>query len=164
MDRNLPVIVLGEQDQNSVSPAWRSVLTFGVLAGLVALLYQPVFAHLVRQWWNDENYSHGFLIPLMSAYFVWERRERLKALTATPSLLGLALLIAGVGLFALANLAAELFTMRASLLVILAGLVLFLLGREHLRTLAVPILYLLFMIPPPRMILNAIALDRKSVV
>lgn len=147
----------GRESGNAVNWTWRSVLTISILANLVAWLYHPVFVHLVRQWWDDENYSHGFLIPLVSAYFVWERRERLRKLAVTPSLLGLALLVAGVGLFLLGNVAAELFTMRVSLLVILAGLVLYLLGREHLKTVAFPILYLLFMIPPPEIVFNAIA-------
>ena len=136
---------------------WRSVLAFAILANLVGWLYQPVLVNLVRQWWNDANYSHGFLIPLMSAYFVWERREQLGRLTARPSLLGLALLVVGVGLFLLGNVAADLFTMRVSLLMILASLILYLLGREQLKTLAFPILYLLFMIPLPAIVFNAVA-------
>lgn len=137
--------------------SWRFVLAFAILANLVAGLYQPAIVNLVRQWWSDDNYSHGFLIPLLSLYFVWERRERLGGLSVAPSLFGLVSLVAGVGLFLLGNVAAELFTMRASLLVILAGLILYLLGREHLRTLAFPILYLLFMIPLPAIVFNAIA-------
>ena len=135
---------------------WQSVLVLTILAGLVVWLYLPVLKHLAWQWWDDENYSHGFLIPLMSAYFVWDRRERLRKLADAPSWLGLPVLVAGVGLFLLGNVAAELFTMRASLLVILAGLVLYLLGREHLKALAFPILYLIFMIPPPTILFNSI--------
>lgn len=136
---------------------WRSVTAAAFLAGLVGWLYQSVLVNLVRQWWNEDNYSHGFLIPLVSAYFIWERRERLTKLTHAPSVLGFVVLMGGVGFFLLGNVAAELFTMRISLLVILAGLVHYLLGREHLRMLALPILYLLFMIPPPSIIFNAIA-------
>lgn len=136
---------------------WRSVLAFALLANLVGWLYRPVLVDLTRQWWDDANYSHGFLIPVMSLYFVWERRQRLWAHPLAPSLLGLPLLIAGVTLFLLGNVAAELFTTRVSLLVILAGLILYLSGGQHLRTLAFPILYLLFMIPIPAILFNAVA-------
>ncbi len=136
---------------------WQYVLAFSILACLVVWLYLPVLKHLAWQWWDDENYSHGFLIPFMSAYFVWDRRERLRRLSDAPSWLGLPVLVAGMGLLFLGNVAAELFTMRTSLLVILAGLVLYFLGREHLKALAFPILYLVFMIPPPAIIFNAIA-------
>ena len=134
-----------------------SIIVFAIFVVLVAWLYQPIFVNLVRQWWNDDNYSHGFLIPLLSAYFVWERRERLAKLAVWPSPLGLVFLAGGVGMLLLGNVSAELFTMRVSLLVVLAGLVLYLFGREHLRTVSFPILYLLFMIPLPAIVFNAIA-------
>lgn len=135
----------------------KGLVAFLILAILVVGLYQPVLVNLVRQWWDDENYSHGFLIPLVTAYFVWERRERLAKLAVSPSPFGLALLAAGIGMLLLGNVSAELFTTRVSLLVVLAGLVLYLFGREHLKTVAFPILYLLFMIPLPAIVFNAIA-------
>ncbi len=135
---------------------WQSVLILTILSCLVIWLYWPVLRHLAWQWWDDQNYSHGFLIPLMSAYFVWDRRERLRKLADAPSWLGLAVLVGGVGILLLGNVAAELFVMRASLLVIIAGLVPYLLGRKHLKALAFPILYLIFMIPPPDVLFNSI--------
>lgn len=134
----------------------RSAAAFSILAVLVAWLYHPVLVSLVRQWWDDSDYSHGFLIPLIASYLVWQRRERLRNAPATPRGSGLVVLVGGVGLFILANMAAELFVMRVSLLVIVAGLILFLLGRAHLKLLAFPLLYLLFMIPPPAIVFNAI--------
>jgi exosortase D (VPLPA-CTERM-specific) len=63
-------------------PARRTLLASGwpclVLAASVAVLYLPVLRLLVAQWWDDPNYSHGFLIPLFAAYVIWERRERLR--------------------------------------------------------------------------------------
>lgn len=137
---------------------WRSLIAVSVLGVLVAWLYQPVLAGLVRQWWDEPDYSHGFLIPLITAYLVWERRERLWSVSATPLGRGLVVLVGGVGLLILANMAAELFVMRVSILITLTGLILYLLGRAHLKVLAFPLLYLLFMIPPPAIIFNAITL------
>ncbi len=149
--------LIGAVQGNGEGWNWQPVLALALLASLVAWLYYPVLRHLAWQWWDDENYSHGFLIPLMSAYFVWERREQLGKLGKAPSLFGLAILAAGVGLLLLGSVAGELYTMRVSLLVVLAGLVHFHLGRRHLTLLAFPILYLLFMIPPPSILFNAIA-------
>jgi exosortase D (VPLPA-CTERM-specific) len=133
------------------------LLSGAILATLVVWLYHPLLMTLIRQWWDDPNYSHGFLIPILSLYFAWQRRERLWSLSLHPNLLGLLLLIGGVGLYLLGTLAAELFTMRTSLVVVLAGLVLYILGPEHLQITAFPILYLLFMIPLPAIIFNAVA-------
>jgi exosortase len=128
-----------------------------LLGGLVAWLYRDALAGLVRQWWNEPDYSHGFLIPLLAGYLVWERGPRLRRLAVAPAAAaGLSVLALGVALFLLADLAAELFVMRASLLVVLAGLALHLGGREHLRVLAFPLLYLALMIPPPAIVFNAL--------
>jgi len=58
--------------------------------------------------------------------------------------------------FVLATTAAELFVMRVTLVIVLAGIVLYLLGGAQLRLLAFPLVYLLFMIPPPAIVFNAI--------
>jgi exosortase len=134
----------------------RPLVAAALLGLLVAWLYHSVLIALVRQWWDDPDYSHGFLIPLLAGYLVWERRQRLRALAVAPSSLGLAVLVSAVALFVLANMAAELFVMRVTLLIVLAGLILHLLGRAQLRLLAVPLVFLLFMIPPPAIVFNAI--------
>ena len=128
----------------------------GILGGLVLGLYHSVLLNLARQWWDDPDYSHGFLIPVVAAYLVWERRARLQSLRAAPVTPGLLIVAGGVTLFILANMAAELFVMRVTLLIVLAGLVLYLLGRAHLRLLAFPLAFLLLMIPPPAIVVNAI--------
>ena len=56
----------------------RAVLPLSVLSVLLLMLYFSVIKELVQDWWIDPNYSHGFLIPLIGAYFLWEKREKLK--------------------------------------------------------------------------------------
>jgi exosortase D (VPLPA-CTERM-specific) len=148
---------LEQPDLKPMGWTWQSVLVFSVIACLVLWLFFPVFRHLVYQWWDDENYSHGFLIPLMSGYFIWQRRGQLARFPLSPSPLGLIVLAVGVGLLLLGTTAAELFTTRVSFLVVLTGLALSFLGPQHLRMLAFPIAYLFFMIPPPAIVFNAIA-------
>lgn len=48
----------------------RLPLDFSVLLLAVAFLYLDVVPAMVRDWSQDENYSHGFLIPLVSAYLL----------------------------------------------------------------------------------------------
>lgn len=140
-----------------IDSRWSALAGLALLVVLLGALYYLVLVHLGRQWWADENYSHGFLIPLVSAYLVWERRDRLRALSPHPSLVGSLVLLVGLGLLFLGVVGAELLVQRISLLVVLAGLVLFILGREFLRVLTVPLVLLLFMIPPPQILFNAIA-------
>jgi exosortase len=131
-------------------------LALALLAALVAL-YWHVIPHLVEQWWQEEDYNHGFLILPLSLYFVWSDRERLRALPIRPALGGAAVLVIGLLMLALGVVGAELFLQRSSLIVVLAGLVWLVLGRAWLRALAFPIAFLLFMVPLPAIVMNAIA-------
>jgi exosortase len=112
---------------------------------------------LVADWWDDPNYSHGFLVPLFSGWLVWRRRRELAALRPGGTALGLAVLLGGLGLLVLGEVGAERFLAASSLVVVLAGLLLFHLGRAAFRHLAFPLGYLLFMIPPPTILFYAVA-------
>lgn len=128
----------------------RDVLLLGLLlAGFVAVLYAGVFAGLWKQWMEDPNLSHGFMVPLVSAYIVWSQRHRLQSVAVRPSNFGLAVIVAAVAMLIVATLSADLFVSRISFLVLLVGLVLFLAGPAMLRALAFPLGFLVFMIPLP---------------
>src|SRR5688500_2405492 len=133
--------------------------TIGIAAVtvLLALLYADVVRDMALQWWDDPNYSHGFLIPLFSAYVIWERREHLRALPSRGSSWGLVLLAGAMSLLLLGVIGSENFLMRSSLVVAIAGLVLFHRGRPTLAAIAFPILFLFFMVPLPAIAFNAIA-------
>jgi exosortase len=121
------------------------------------LLYRDVLVKLVHDWLHDDNYSHGVLIVPIALYFAWERRERLLAAPAKPSVLGLIVIIGSILLLMAGTLGAELFLARVSILGIVVGSVLFILGWEHLRILFLPIAFLVLMIPIPAIIFNQIA-------
>lgn len=139
---------------NSVT--WRTVLIVAACASF-GLLYAPIFAKLVHDWATDDNYSHGFLIIPLALYFVWERRTRLAAVRPEPSLVGLGVVIAGLGMLLAGLLGAELFLTRLSIIVVIGGSVLFLYGWRTCGVLAFPLLFLVLMIPIPALIFNQIA-------
>ena len=127
------------------------------------LLYRDVLVKLVHDWATDGNYSHGFLIVPLAAYLVWERRARIGTAAPRPSTFGPLLILGGAGLLLTGTLGADLFLMRISMLVVLTGAVLFILGREHLRIVAFPLAFLLLMIPLPAIVFNQIALPLQLV-
>jgi len=126
-------------------------------AGALTLLYAPVVWGMARDWWLDPNWSHGFLVPLVSGWLVWRRREELRRLPARPSWWGLGPLLWGSGMFLVGVAGAEWFTLRCSLLVVLAGMVLLLWGPRFLRAMAFPLGFLAFMIPLPYLVYDRIA-------
>lgn len=134
--------------------AWTATALVLVALGLV---FWQVFVRLIDAWIVDGNYSHGFLILPLALYFVWERRNKLIAAPIRPSWLGLVSLLGGIAILMAGLWGSELFLSRVAILPIVAGLVWFLFGWQHLRILAFPIGFLLLMIPIPAIIFNQIA-------
>ena len=127
-----------------------------VLVALVAWLYVPILIPLIRQWWMDPNFSHGFFVPLFSGFVVWEDRRRLASIPNAPSFWGLPLIMVGVFTLVLGVFGAELFLSRTSLILLIAGLVVFFLGWKMLRAVLFPLLFLILMVPIPAIVLNQI--------
>lgn len=140
-----------------------SVAALIVAIGSFGLLYRPILVRLWQDWATDDNYSHGFLILPLAAYFVWERRDRLAGTATRPSLAGLVLLVGGLLVLLAGRLGAELFLTRMSLVIVLAGAVWFVLGGPALRVLAFPLAFLILMIPIPAIVFNQIAFPLQLV-
>lgn len=129
-----------------------------VVAGAVLAAYAPVLIGLAKQWESDPNYSHGFFVFPLAAYFAWERREALASAVLRPHWAGLLLIATSLAMYLAGVMGAELFLTRVSLIGLVAGTVLFLFGAAHLRVLVFPIAFLLLMIPPPAILFNQLAL------
>lgn len=119
------------------------------------VIYLPALIDLVENWYTDANYSHGFLIPVVSGYLLYKKREMLAANVGRVDPAGLWLVILGLGMFIVANGAAEYFTLRFSLVVTLFGLVYFLFGPKMIRCCWFELSFLVFMIPIPYVIYYA---------
>jgi exosortase len=133
---------------------WRAFAIF------VAILftYAAVLVKLANDWWVDENYSHGLLVPVIIAYILWLQRDKFATEPARPSVLlgGLAVAFA---LFALWTgvAGAELYTQRMSLVLLIAGTVVYFFGLGFLRLILIPLGLLILAIPIPAIIFNKIA-------
>ena len=131
---------------------WAGIAWFGVL--LIAC-YAPVLRALVRQWNNDPDMGHGFFVPLIAGYIIWQHREELAAITPEPNWWGLVVVALGAIQLVIGTLGAELFTTRMSFVVTLIGVVWTLGGNVMLRKLAFPLFLLFFMLPIPAVIYSA---------
>jgi hypothetical protein len=134
----------------------QSLLKIGVISLSLGILYWPVFRSLILDWSSNSDFSHGFLIPFISGFLIWHRRDQLDQLCASPRNTGLLFVLLGLFLFLLGYLASEAFTTRLSFLIVLAGVTVFLLGWPYLRVLAFPIGFLIFMIPIPSILMDKV--------
>ena len=111
----------------------------------VVLLYWPTFRWLVLSWLSNPYYSHGFLVPLVSGFFVWIKRDEIKMVE--PSIVGAFILMVGASAYILGFVWDMRFLSALSLLIVLGGLSLSFLGIKATRAMIFPLCFLIFMIP-----------------
>jgi exosortase len=134
-------------------------ISWFVLAWLGALLlfsYAPVLWRLVEQWDSDPDMGHGFFVPVVAGFIVWQNRHELLLLTPSPNWWGLAIVLYGALQLYIATLGAELFLARTAFVISVIGIVLLLGGTAYVRVLAFPLFLLFFMIPIPAVVYNSI--------
>jgi EpsI family protein len=121
----------------------------GLLVAVFFLAYYVAILSLVRIWSARDDYSHGFLIPFISLYFVWHKRTELRQIPVKPSIIAgtFITILGGMMLFA-GYIGGVVTVQQISILVVIPGIVLSLFGTDYLKALALPIGYLIFMIPP----------------
>jgi len=128
----------------------------GILSAIILWVYWPTISHLVGQWWNDPNFSHGFFVPLFSAYVLWKDRDRLARIHLQPSWSGFVMVAVGMCILFVGQMGAELFLARFSLVITLAGIVVLFCGWNFFRSILFPWMFLLLMIPIPTILFNQI--------
>ena len=148
----------------SVKPAMlRRLLLAGIpLLVLFVLLYWRSMRELYGNWKSaDSYYTHGFLIPLISLYFVWKDRRALARLPLAPSPAGLAWILASSFMLLAGDFLGFRVIAQSSMLPMIVGLCLLLFGSAWTRRLWFPILFLAFMIPIPPSLTQNLALRLK---
>jgi exosortase len=128
----------------------------------MAAVYYNVVWRLIQQWSDDPNFSHGFIVPLFSAFIVWTKRKELAALAVKPCAWGLPVIVGSLVLMVIGSLGAEIFVARVSLILLLAGIILFLLGWRFFKELLFPWMFLFLMIPIPAIIFSQMTLPLQT--
>jgi exosortase len=145
-----------------VADVWKREFWYvALLLPLLAATYATIVAGMAQDWHLDPNYSHGFLVPVIAGYFLYQRREELAAAPVRPSHFGLPVMLASLALLVVGIAGTEYFTMRTSLVFLIAGIVLYCFGWTVLKVLALPIGFLLFMVPLPYIVYDAAAFPLK---
>jgi len=161
-------------DRRWGEPGLHSYVKMAVIGGLFCLLFRDELASIIHLWVTDPSWSHGFLIPLFSLYFVHQRRQEILGLSfvedplaevlhgrrprqlspmqTRPNYLGLVLLLGSLAfyVFNLVSPSGYAYFRPLSMVAALGAIVLFLGGWRLLRYTWLPILFLMFAVPLPR--------------
>ena len=132
---------------------WSEIAWFGLLT---LACYAPVLGSLVKQWSTDPDMGHGFFVPVIAGYIIWQKRNELLAIQPQPNWWGLAVVLVGGAQLIIGTLGVELFLARTSFVIVLIGAVWLLGGDLMLKKLAFPLFLLFFMVPIDAVIYNQI--------
>jgi exosortase len=133
-----------------------TVTSLVILAGSMLWALWPVVAAMADRWSNDPRYSHGYLVPLFAVCLLWARRPRSPELHWQPSRWGLAFVAVGGAIQLLGGYFRISAVEGFSWLPYVAGVFLLLGGWPALRWAWPSIAFLVFMIPLPWRIENAL--------
>ena len=140
----------------------RTIIISLAIVVILLLIYWPVFRWLLNSWLSNEFYSHGFLVPVVSGFFIWTKRDYLRR--KDHSILGYFFLVL-VGLFYVFYLLWEIKTLGAlSFILVITSLALLLFGKRSSKAILFPLVFLLFMIPFPFIGDLAYSLQQISII
>ena len=139
-------------------PASRPLVLGAVGAlGLLGVIFRENLENFIRVWSNNENYSHGFLVPFISLYFANEASRRGPVAVRSGLGLGLAMVATALGI-KLATIVVPFPTASDfGLVLALAGLCLALAGVDALKRYGFAFFFLVFMVPLPVALYSMIA-------
>ena len=134
-----------------------------VIVGVIFILaYLPTLQWMWDRWWAaDSYYSHGVLVPFVSAYLIWMQKDELAKIKRKESNWGILIIIAGVLLHVVSALFRIYFSSGFAMLFVFIGIAVYFYGWETCKKVAFPILFLAFMLPLPEVVIVNISFKLK---
>lgn len=135
-----------------------------ILGGLICYLFRLEISQIVKTWLADSSWSHGFLIPMFSAYFVAQKKQEILNLQTRPNYFGLLLLIPVLVFYALNRFSPSgyAYLCQISLIATIGAVLLFLGGWGLVRYTWLPVFFLLFAVPLPDRFYKAMTIPMRQ--
>ncbi|RDH81678.1 MAG: VPLPA-CTERM-specific exosortase XrtD [endosymbiont of Galathealinum brachiosum] len=128
---------------------------FGVLIlATLIFIYQEGLSYMVEMWDAKEEYGHGYIIPFITLFLIWQKSDKLELMTFKGSWAGLIVVIFGLILFYMGELSSIYTVIQYAFIIALFGVILSVMGGSAFKIIFVPLIILLFMIPLPNFILH----------
>ena len=138
---------------NTISIRWQFDYKYGLLIAVSLIFLVSAFAQglseLIIRWDKQEEYSHGYMIPFVSGYFIWLKKEEIRHIEFNPSWLGVLLVLMAAVLFLIGEVSGLFILIHYAFIAVLVGLAYAIMGWHALNIILVPLLFLAFSIPLP---------------
>jgi exosortase D (VPLPA-CTERM-specific) len=128
-----------------------------VVLGLLGWTFKDGIVELLRLWDTKEEYSHAYLLPLLSLFLFWQKKHELTAEAWRGAWLGTAMVAVGLLVFFVGTLSAIFAIIHYALFFTLSGLLLAFAGTRNLRYLWAGLVLLFFTVPFPQFIYQALS-------
>jgi exosortase len=140
------------------------MIKISLLIILWILTFHQVFPGLIDAWFRASNTdnSYGILVPFISLYFIWIKKDQLKDVKPVDSTLGLIILTASLFIYILSYAGGILFFQRTMMVLSLIGLFIYIFGKESWKILRFPLLFLFFMVPIPVSIVGMVSFPLQT--
>jgi len=137
-------------------------IIYAVLAGVIAFVFKDCIALIVGEW-NREEYSHGWLIPLVTGYLIWQEKHKLSLIKPQGSWVGVMIAVFAMLLFLLGELSTLYIIEEYALVILIFGIVLAIEGKQRFKLIWVPLVMLFFMIPLPTFLYRSLSADLQLI-
>lgn len=133
-----------------------------VIAGAMAVMFTPTFYRLATLGWKSADYTHAYFILPISLFLIWLNREKLVKAEGCH-LSGAALFVSGVLAYIYSAINAFMFLEAASFVLVMWGVFRARLTKESFACLRFPLAYLVFLIPPPGIVIDSLTFPLKKI-
>ena len=140
----------------------KKILLWSFCFGSFLIIFLSGFEFLFKEWTREE-YSHGFVIPFLSLFLIWQKKEQLKAVSFSGSWLGFSVFSFGVAVYFLGELSTLRVLVHYAFLLMLWGLVYSYVGKKAFVIMLVPLFYLFFMVPLPNFIYHNLSSELQLI-
>jgi len=147
--------------ENNQLLVWREGwLVWGVLAVacvLLGFMFFDSLKEMIRVWDTREEYGYGYIIPFLAVFLVWQKKDELEHIEFCGSWFGVVLVAMGVIAFYLGSLSSLYIIMQYAFLLVVLGIALSFTGVRGFRSIVIPLVFLVFMIPLPVFLYNSVS-------
>ena len=147
-------------------PRPKAALTALAIVGMLLAAvagYGDALSETIRRWAHEEEYSYAFLVPVLSAWLIWTRRDSLPAAMGRPEPMAPVVMLIAMAMNAVGEVSATYIFSQWSLVLAIVALILGVGGRSLFKAIWAPVVLLLFAIPAPYFIASMMSIKLQLI-